>query len=86
MNMRSPLSAGTIERVLRHNLSQPGSAVQEAAGWDASNVSRVLSGQQGVPVAKLDAIGVLSRVGAYCHCARSGGGECGPANRASCGE
>ncbi len=103
MNMRSPLSAGTIERVLRHNLSQPGSAVQEAAGWDASNVSRVLSGQQGVPVAKLDAIvgaagyvlvsreymdaiGVLSRVGAYCHCARSGGGECGPAERAHCAQ
>ena len=42
MNMRSPLSAGTIERVLRHNLSQPGSDVQEAAGWSAVNISTPL--------------------------------------------
>lgn len=56
MTTLSPMAAGTIERALRQNLSQPGSKVQEAAGWDASNVSRVLSGQQGVPIAKLDAI------------------------------
>ncbi|QOQ84338.1 XRE family transcriptional regulator [Comamonas thiooxydans] len=103
MNMRMTHGAGTIERALRQSLSQPGSAVAEAAGWDSSNVSRVLSGQQGVPIAKLDsvvsaagyvmvsreyldAIGVLSRVGAYCHCARAGGGECGPDNRARCGQ
>ena len=103
MNMRTSHGTGTIERVLRQNLSQPGSAVAEAAGWDASNVSRVLSGQQGVPVAKLDAIvgaagyvlisrkyfdaiGTLGEVGMHCHCARAGGGECGPANRAKCGE
>ena len=103
MNMRITHGAGTIERALRKSLSQPGNAVAEVAGWDGSNVSRVLSGQQGVPIAKLDAvvsaagyvmvsreyldaIGVLSRVGAYCHCARNGGGECGPNNRARCGQ
>lgn len=56
MNTRNPHTAGTIERVLRQNLSQPGSAVAEAAGWDSSNVSRFLSGQQGVPIGKIDAI------------------------------
>ena len=89
MNTRITHGAGTIERALRQSLSQPGSAVAEAAGWDTSNVSRVLSGQQGVPINKLDAvvsaagyvmvsreyldaIGVLSRVGAYCHFQFSG--------------
>lgn len=93
---------GTIERVLRQHLSQPGNTVQEAAGWDASSVSRFLAGQQGVPIGKidavvaaagyvlisrryLDAIGTLGEVGMYCHCARAGGGECGPA-RGRCGE
>lgn len=88
-------SAGTIERVLRQHLSQPGSAAQEATGWDGPAVSRFLSGQQGVPIAKIDAlvgavgfvlisrkyleaIGTLGEVGMYCHCARAGGGECGP--------
>ncbi|MDH1827075.1 DNA-binding protein [Delftia tsuruhatensis] len=47
---------GTIERVLRHALSQPGSEVQEAAGWDSPAVSRFLSGQQGVPIGKIDAV------------------------------
>lgn len=47
---------GTVERVLRQALAQPGSAVAAAAGWDASNVSRFLSGQQGVPIGKLDAL------------------------------
>lgn len=85
---------GTIERVLRQQLSQPGSAAAEAAGWDSGNVSRFLSGQQGVTIGKIDAvvsaagfvlvsrryleaIGTLSEVGANCHCARAGGGECG---------
>ncbi|WP_343593896.1 DNA-binding protein [Paracidovorax wautersii] len=85
---------GTIERVLRHHLSQPGSAVADAAGWDSGNVSRFLSNQQGVTISKIDAvvnaagfvlvsrryleaIGTLSEVGANCHCARAGGGECG---------
>ena len=102
MNMRTSHTAGTIERVLRQSLSQPGSAVAEAAGWDSSNVSRFLSGQQGVPIGKIDAIvaaagyvligrkyfeaiGTLGEVGMYCHCARAGGGECGPV-RAHCGE
>jgi len=88
-------SAGTIERVLRKQLSQPGSAAQEAVGWDAAAVSRFLSGAQGVTISKLDtlvnsadyvlisrkyleAIGTLGEVGMYCHCARAGGGECGP--------
>ena len=56
MNMNTTTTAGTIERVLRQSLSQPGSAVAEAAGWDSSNVSRFLSGQQGVPIGKIDAI------------------------------
>ena len=56
MNMRITHGAGTIERALRQSLSQPGGAVAEAAGWDGSNVSRVLSGQQGVPIGKLDAV------------------------------
>ncbi len=88
-------SAGTIERMLRKNLSQPGSAAQEAAGWDTAAVSRFLSGAQGVTIGKIDAlvggagyvlisrkyleaIGTLGEVGMYCHCARAGGGECGP--------
>jgi hypothetical protein len=49
-------AAGSIERVLRQHLSQPGSSVQEAAGWDAPSVSRFLSGQQGVPIGKIDAL------------------------------
>ena len=101
MNTRITHGAGTIERALRQSLSQPGSAVAEAAGWDGSNVSRVLSGQQGVPIGKLDAIiaaagyvivgrkffdaiGTLGEVGMNCQCARAGGGECGPDNRARC--
>lgn len=91
---RTNQGAGTIERVLRQHLSQPGNAVQEAAGWDSSNVSRFLAGQQGVPIGKIDAvvgaagyvlisrryfdaIGTLGEVGMHCHCARTGGGECG---------
>ena len=92
---RHPHSAGTIERMLRQQLSQPGSAAQESTGWDAAAVSRFLSGAQGVTIGKLDglvgavgyvlisrkyleAIGTLGEVGMYCHCARAGGGECGP--------
>lgn len=51
-----PHAAGNIERVLRQHLSQPGSAVQEAAGWDGPSVSRFMSGQQGVPIGKIDAV------------------------------
>ena len=91
-------AAGTIERVLRQHLSQPGSAAQDAAAWDGPSVSRFLSGQQGVPIGKIDAlvnaagfvlisrkyleaIGTLGEVGMYCHCARAGGGECGPSRQ-----
>lgn len=49
-------NGSTIERMLRQQLSQPGNAVAEAAGWDASNTSRFLSGQQGVPIGKIDAV------------------------------
>lgn len=56
MNLQTIHGAGRIEQVLRQNLSQPNSAVAKAAGWDSSNVSRFLSGQQGVPIGKLDAI------------------------------
>ena len=93
MNTRN--QGGTIERVLRQHLGQPGSAAQEAAGCDSSNVSRVLAGQQGIPLGKIDAvvaaagyvliskryfdaIGIMGEVGMHCHCARTGGGECGP--------
>lgn len=48
--------AGTIERMLRQQLSQPGNAISEAAGWDSSNASRFLSGQQGVSIGKIDAV------------------------------
>lgn len=101
MNMRVTNGAGTIERVLRRELKETSSAVAEAAGWDSSNVSRVLSGQQGVPIAKLDAVvgaagyvlvsrkyfdafTIFGEVGMNCRCAREGGGECGPDNRANC--
>lgn len=53
---RSGHGAGTIERVLRQQLSQPGSATADAAGWDGSGVSRFLSGQQGVTISKIDAV------------------------------
>ena len=53
---RSGHGAGTIERVLRQTLSQPGNAAAEAASWDASGVSRFLSGQQGVTISKIDAV------------------------------
>ena len=83
---------------MRQHLSQPGSAAQEAAAWDGPSVSRFLSGQQGVPIGKIDAlvnaagfvlisrkyleaIGTLGEVGMYCHCARAGGGECGPSQQ-----
>ena len=99
MNATYPAhAAGTSERVLRQLLSQPGSAAQDAAAWDGPSVSRFLSGQQGVPIGKIDAlvnaagfvlisrkyleaIGTLGEVGMYCHCARAGGGECGPSRQ-----
>ena len=56
MNSRHSHTNGTIERVLRQHLSQPGSAAQDAAAWDGPSVSRFLSGQQGVPIGKIDAL------------------------------
>ena len=55
-NSGSGHGPGTVERVLRQALAQPGNVVADAAGWDASNTSRFLSGQQGVPIGKLDAV------------------------------
>ena len=53
-------TAGTIERALRHHLTNTSDASQspaaQAAGWDSSAVSRVLSGQQGVTIGKIDAL------------------------------
>lgn len=55
--MQQPnIQAGKIERVLRHDLKESTGKVAEAAGWDGSSVSRVLSGQQGIPLGKLDAV------------------------------
>lgn len=57
MNATYPSHAmETIERVLRQHLSQPGSAAREAATWDGPSVSRFLSGQQGVPIGKIDSL------------------------------
>lgn len=52
--MRKP----TIEQALREALSNPATKDDIAAemGWDASNVSRFLSGQNGVPIGKLETI------------------------------
>ncbi|MPT12420.1 helix-turn-helix transcriptional regulator [Comamonas sp.] len=103
MNMQNTHGAGRIEHVLRKNLGQPNSAVAKAAGWDGSSVSRFLSGQQGVPISKIDAIVAAAgyvmvgrkffdafitfgEVGMNCRCAREGGGECGPADRANCAQ
>ena len=87
-------SPGVIEQVLRAYLNMPGSDVQAVMGWDASNVSRVLSGQQGIPLAKLDALvdaidyvlierEYLDAVGKLCrvgaHC------ECARRGKGNCG-
>lgn len=60
MQMHHQHASGTIERTLRQHLSQPGSTAQEAVGWDAPAVSRFLSGQQGVPIGKIDALVVAA--------------------------
>lgn len=48
--------ANTLEQALREQLTVPGNSVKEALGWDSSSVSRFLSGQQGVPIHKIDAL------------------------------
>ena len=52
-----------LQSAVREALSNPKSAndVKDATGWDASSVSRFLSGGAGVPLEKLDAL--LSAVG-----------------------
>ncbi len=51
--MRRPVR---IEQTLREALTGAGRIdVQRAVGWDDSNVSRFLSGNQGVVIEKLDA-------------------------------
>ncbi|QRQ89128.1 hypothetical protein [Cupriavidus oxalaticus] len=57
--MRKPVR---IEQTLREALTGPGRVdVQRAIGWDDSNISRFLSGNQGVVIDKLDAM--VSAVG-----------------------
>lgn len=68
--------------------------LMELMGWETGDVSRILSGGQGIPLEKLEkladfigyvhvsktylnAISTLCQVGASCHCAREGFGECG---------
>lgn len=52
--MRKPVR---IEQTLREALTGAGRVdVQRAVGWDDSNVSRFLSGSQGVVIEKLDAL------------------------------
>ena len=55
----------SMERAFRHALTDPATRgrARERLGWDDSQVSRFLSGQQGVPIDKLDAaIDVLGMV------------------------
>ncbi|WP_338616485.1 DNA-binding protein [Pigmentiphaga sp. CHJ604] len=52
--MRSPVR---IEQALRSALTGPGRMeVQKRVGWDDSQVSRFLSGGQGIVIDKLDAL------------------------------
>ena len=91
-----------VEQAGKGNAPRSAAGVMEQiagrVGCSKSTVSRVLSGQQGVPIGKIDAlvnaagfvlisrkyleaIGTLGEVGMYCHCARAGGGECGPSRQ-----
>ena len=69
-----------ISQAIRRALDDPRlkPKILEAAGWDASAVTRIKSDQQGI---KLDRIDDVMRVWlpsrANCHCARTGGGACG---------
>lgn len=60
--MRAPIK---IEQRLRDVLTSPQRhTVQQAIGWDDSQVSRFLSGQQGIPLNKIDAL--ISAVSFVC--------------------
>lgn len=48
---------GRIEQLLRAALTGPERhSVKEAAGWDDSNISRILSGQQGITIERLETV------------------------------
>ena len=54
---RSQVVAGRIEQLLRTALtSRERAKIAQAIGWDDSQVSRFLSGQQGVTVSRIDAL------------------------------
>lgn len=55
-NCRKNDEASPLEIALRYQLHLPESAVKEAIGWDSANVSRFLSGQQGVTINKIDTL------------------------------
>ncbi|WP_367394540.1 DNA-binding protein [Cupriavidus sp. Agwp_2] len=93
--MATTLSPAKLEQAVRMALSsERRKELMDLMGWDSSDVSRILSNQQGIPLNKidlltancgfalvtkpyLDAISTLCQVGASCHCAREGFGECG---------
>ena len=85
-----------ISQAIRCALDDPRlkAKILEAAGWDASAVTRIKSDQQGIKLDRIDdvmrVLGYVAvepsymdflaygcRVGANCHCARTGGGACG---------
>lgn len=48
---------GRIEQLLRAALTGPERHnIKQAAGWDDSNISRLLSGQQGITIEKLEVV------------------------------
>lgn len=52
-----PKGPGRIEQSLRSAMSGPSRKdVQAAVGWDNSQVSRFLNGEQGVTIEKIDAL------------------------------
>lgn len=63
MNTTVRKNGGRIEQLLRAALTGPERHnVKQAAGWDDSNISRILSGQQGITIERLetvfDAVGI----------------------------
>jgi len=55
--MKCAFSPLCLEQLLRQALTSPERhKIKEAVGWDDSHVSRFLSGTQGIPIGKLDAL------------------------------
>lgn len=86
----------SMEQALRNALTNPKTCgvMRDRLGWDASQVSKFLSGGMGVTIDKVDvaieALGMVvttpgymdflaygAKIGANCHCARAGAGDCG---------